>query len=267
MVSVVPFHYQDHMLAVPVLVGEVETTFIFDTGIGVNLISPGLAAEVGCVPLAETYTGRRMSGQAVTVPMSTLSSLKLGDYTTENVAIGVFDLAGIAGLVSLTSFRSTPVTVDYQAGAIVIEDDRSLADRLARGNSIAIHVHEDGPYSTGVYVDLTLPGGRSAKVEVDTGSDNLILNQHFAAQHGIDLEAESTRRLLGQDETGHEYARYFTTLPGDISLAADPAFGQHDPQVMFQKIIYDGLIGDAFLRNFVTTYDLANSRMIFARLG
>lgn len=267
MVDSVPFHYQGHMLAVPVVVGDAETTFIFDTGIGVSLISPELAAQVSCVPLGETYTGRRMSGQAVTVPMSTLSSLKLGHHTIENMAIGVFDLAGIAGLVSLTSFRSTAVTIDYPAGAIVIEDERSLADRVARGTSVAIHVHEDGPYSTGVYLHVTLPGGQSAKVEVDTGSDNLILNQPFAAQNAIDLEGESTRRLLGQDETGHEYARYFTTLPGNISLTEAPTFCQHDPQVMFQKIIYDGLVGDAFLRNFITTYDLANSRMIFAQPG
>lgn len=267
MVSAVPFQYQEHMLAVPVVVGDVETTFIFDTGIGVNLISPSLAAKVSCVPLGETCTGRRMSGQAVTVPMSTLGSLKLGDHTWENVAVGVFDLAGIAGLVSLTSFRSIPVTIDYQAGTIVMEDERSLADRLARGTSVAVDVHEDGPYSTGVFTDLTLPSGRSVKVEVDTGSDNLILNQPFAAENAIDLEGESTRRLLGQDETGHEYARYFTILPGDISLTAAPAFRQHDPQVMFQKIIYDGLAGDAFLRNFVTTYDLANARMIFAPRG
>lgn len=125
-------------------------------------------------------------------------------------------------------------------------------------------MHEDGPYSTDVYIDLTLPGGQSVKVEVDTGSDSLILNQPFAAQNAIDLEADGIRKLLGQDETGHEYARYFTTLPGDISLTAAPTFRQHDPQVMFQKIIYDGLIGDEFLRNFVTTYDLAQSRMIFA---
>jgi predicted aspartyl protease len=264
MISAVPFQYQKHMLAVPVVVGDVETTFIFDTGVGITLISPALAAEVSCTPLGEAYTGRRMSGQAVTAPMSTLGSLKLGDYTREKVAVAVFDLAGIAGLVSLTNFRSTPVTIDYGAGAIIVEDERSLADRLARGTSVAIDVHEDGPYSTDVFIDLTLPGGRSIKVEVDTGSDNLILNQPVAAQNTIDLEAESTRRLLGQDETGHEYARYFTILPGEISLTAAPAFRQHDPQVMFQKIIYDGLIGDAFLRNFVTTYDLANSRMIFA---
>jgi Aspartyl protease len=188
MVCAVLFQYQKHMLAVPVVVGDVETTFIFDTGIGVDLISPGLAASAGCVLLGETYTGRRMSGQAVTVPMSTLGSLKLGDYTRENVAIGVFDLAGIAGLVSLASFRSTAVTIDCEAGAIVIEDERSLADRMARGTPVAIGVHEDGPYSADVFIDLTLPGGRSVKAEVDTGSDNLILNQPFAAQNAIDLD-------------------------------------------------------------------------------
>jgi hypothetical protein len=36
---------------------------------------------------------------------------------------------------------------------------------------------------------------------------------------------------------------------------------------MFQKIIYDGLIGDAFLRNFVVTFDVAAARMIFAIPG
>jgi hypothetical protein len=212
-----------------------------------------------------------MSGQQVTVPVSTLGSIKLGDHTRTNVPVSVFDLApgleGIEGFVSLTSFRSAPVTIDYEAGVIVIEDERSLAGRAARGTPVAIEVREDGPYSTDVYLDLTLPGGRSVSVEVDTGSDILILNQRFAAQNGINLAAEGTRKLLGQDETGHEYTRYFTTLPGDISLTPAPAFRQHHPQVWFQEIIHDGLIGDTFLKNFVTTYDLAGSRMIFAPRG
>jgi Aspartyl protease len=273
MICAVPFRYVKHMLAVPVVVGDVEAMFILDTGIGVNLISPGLAAKVDCVPLGEIYTGRRMSGQALTMPVSALGSLTLGDYIWEKVPVSVLDMGGMAGeygvdgFISLTSFRSTPVTIDYEAGAIVIEDERSLADRASRGTPVAIDVREDGPYSTDVYTGLTLPCGQSVSVEVDTGSDNLILNEPLAARNAIDLGAESTRKLAGQDETGHEYARYFTTLPGDIALTAAPAFGQRDPQVMFQKITHDGLIGDAFLRNFVTTYDLAQSRMIFAARG
>ncbi len=48
--SAVSFRYVEHMLAVPAVAGEVPTTFIFDTGIGVSLISSGLAARAGCVP-------------------------------------------------------------------------------------------------------------------------------------------------------------------------------------------------------------------------
>jgi len=33
---------------------------------------------------------------------------------------------------------------------------------------------------------------------------------------------------------------------------------------MFQSIIYDGLAGQSFLKNFTITYDLDRSRMIFA---
>src|ERR1700722_14292491 len=143
MICAVPFRYVKHMLAVPVVAGGVGAAFILDTGIGVSLISPGLAAKVGCVPLAETYTGRRMSGQALTMPVNALGSFTLGDCTRENVPVIVFDMGGMAsehgveGFISLTSFRSTPVTIDYEAGAIVIEDERSLADRASRGVPIA----------------------------------------------------------------------------------------------------------------------------------
>jgi hypothetical protein len=57
------------VLRVPVRVCDTETRFVFDTGIGINLISEGLAAKVGCCPDGSTFTGRRMSGQAVTTPL------------------------------------------------------------------------------------------------------------------------------------------------------------------------------------------------------
>ena len=38
---------------------------------------------------------------------------------------------------------------------------------------------------------------------------------------------------------------------------------QTDPEVMFQRIIYDGLVGDAFLRRFTVTYDLPRERVVF----
>ncbi len=55
-----------------------------------------------------------------------------------------------------------------------------------------------------------------------------------------------------------------TVKGGDISVTGAPGYRVTALTVMFQKIIYDGLVGDGFLRNFTTTYDLAGDRMIFA---
>lgn len=102
---------------------------------------------------------------------------------------------------------------------------------------------------------------------MDTGSDTLALNETLASAVGIDLHDNGVRTFEGKDETGHEFVRYFTTLTGEISVTSAPLIRAAAPQVMFQKIIYDGLVGDKFLRNFTTTYDLANSQMIFATPG
>jgi predicted aspartyl protease len=270
--SAVPFAYLAHVLTIPVKVNGIRTKFIFDTGIGLNLISEALAAKVGCCPDGSTFTGRRMSGQAVTTPLGSVSSLEVGASQMRNVPVGIFDLHAMAGLgdvegfISLSCFRTTPVTVDYTAGLLVLEDEASLHQRAAAGTPITVHVGRDG-CSTDLMLGIDLPNGRPISVEVDTGSDTLILNEWLAADAGIDLEGPGVRQVKASDETGHEFVRYFTELRGDIKVSGAPLIRAADPQVMFQKIVYDGLIGDRFLRNFTTTYDLASSRMIFAIPG
>ena len=271
MISEVPFQYLEHLLTIPVRAGGIETRFIFDTGIGVTLISESLAGKVGCSPGESTYTGRRMSGQPVTVPIGSLNSLRVGTCCSQDVQVGIFDMTALAGLgdvegiISLTYFRTAPVNVDYRAAVIVLEDEPSLASRVDRGTPVDVQVVGEGAYSTDVHLAIDLPDGRSITVEVDTGSDAaLILDEKFAVDAGIDLHAPSTRKADGLDETGHAFARYFATLSGDVRLTQAPTFRQANPEVMLQKIIYDGLIGNRFLRNYTTTYDLARAQMIFA---
>lgn len=121
MTSAVPFEYTAHLLKIPVRVCGIEAKFIFATGIGVNLISESLAARVGCHPDGSTFTARRMSGQAVTTPLGSLSSLEIGASRMRNVPVGIFDLHAMSGLgdvegfISLSCFRTTSVTVDYSA--------------------------------------------------------------------------------------------------------------------------------------------------------
>jgi predicted aspartyl protease len=270
--TAVPFAYRDHLLTIPVSVCGVETRFVFDTGIGVNLVSESLAARVGCFPDGSAFTGQRMSGQSLTLPLGSLGELQVGASTMREVPVGLFDLSAMAGLgdvegfVSLTCFRTTPVTIDYAAGQVVVEDERSLARRVAGGEAVAVRVRCDGP-STDLTLDLELPGGKRVSVEIDTGSDSLILDERLAADAGVNLENQDVRVVTAADETGHEFVRYFTTLSGEVRVSGAPSVSVTSPAVMFQRIICDGLVGDAFLRNFTATCDLANSRVIFARGG
>jgi hypothetical protein len=81
----------------------------------------------------------------------------------------------------------------------------------------------------------------------------------------IDPNDPKVRRREGRDETGPNYSRYFTQLKGAVHLPQSTEVKSTDPEVMFQKIIYDGLVGHLFLRDFQVTYDLPHSRMIFRK--
>ena len=95
------------------------------------------------------------------------------------------------------------------------------------------------------------------------GSDSLILDARHAPAVGVRLDDPTVRRVEGQDETGHAYLRCFTRLDGTIHVTGEPSVALDEPDVMFQEIIYDGLIGQAFLRLFTVTYDIPGARMIF----
>jgi hypothetical protein len=214
-----------------------------------------------CRPTGETFTGRRMSGQEVTVQLGVAPSLGFAGLDRRDVEVGLLDMSGfppeldhIAGFLSLAHFADMSLTVDYGRGVV------SVGTR-DEGAAVPLRVERDGP-SVCVFMQLTLPDGRSIEAEVDMGSDSLILDERFA-----DLGVGEVRRVDGTDETGNRYTRRFASLRGRIHPTAAPTLGQDDPAVMFQRIIHDGLVGDAFLRRFRVTFDLPRASLVLAPAG
>ncbi|HVU76053.1 MAG TPA: retropepsin-like aspartic protease [Gaiellaceae bacterium] len=249
----VPLEYLAHLVTVPVTVNGVETTFVVDSGIGFTILRDTLP---GCVPTGETFTGKRMSGQDVTVPLATAPSLVFGGEERRDVQVGLLDMSGfpdalehVGGFLSLAFFAETVLTVDYPRGRVVVGGP-------ADGVEVPCRAEWDGP-ALSLHMPLVLPDGRVAEVEVDMGSDALILDDRFR-----ELGSAEERRVDGTDETGHAYTRRFTTLPGRVHVPGVPELGQDDPEVMFQSIIYDGLVGQQFLRRFVVSFDVAASRLV-----
>ncbi|HST18886.1 MAG TPA: aspartyl protease family protein [Gaiellaceae bacterium] len=250
----------------PASAGEASGRFVLDTGIGVSLVTESLATASGASSLGRSYSGRRMSGQEVAVPLVELPELRFGPVRRVGLVAGVLDLEGLGdldGFLSLEFFRHAPFTVDYANSAVVVETPESLEARASAGTAVALELVDEG-CSLDAFTALELPNGREISVEVDMGSDSLILDASLAEPLGIDLAAEDVRRVEGVDETGNAYVRSFTRLAGAIHPAGAPELAQAEPEVMFQRIIHDGLVGSAFLRRFAVTYDVAGSRMILA---
>ena len=266
-----PFEYLHHLVTVPVTVdGSVESRFVIDSGIGLTLLSASLADTIGCAPTGATFSGRRMSGQEVAVSLAAPATLAFGGLERTDDRVGIFDtsgfpadFAGIGGFLSLAFFDETAFTVDYPNGVVELETPETLIERVRTGRVLDVRVERDGPSVT-FHLPLTLPDGRSVDLEVDMGSGALILDERLAPELGIELDDPRVRRVDGTDETGHTYARSFTTLAGSIHPTGAPELVQKDPDVMFQRIIYGGLVGDEFLRRFAVTFDVRGGRMIFA---
>lgn len=259
----------EHMLYIPVTVGENEQThFIFDTGIGVNLLSLEMCERLGLKVTGEVR-GKRMTGQEITIPMTHVSALKVGDFLKHDVSIAQWDVRKmlpnsaefqhIEGYLSLTYFVDTPFTIDYQQGKFVIEDAASLQQRAASGESFPLKLKNEGGALT-IFVEVKLPNEQVTLLQLDLGTNIMTLDKRFAKALSLsDDSAASSNSSSIVDETGYTRERFFSKVDGSISLGA---FQQAGPTVMFQDIIHDGIIGNDFFKNFAVTYDLAGARLI-----
>jgi hypothetical protein len=211
--------------------------------------------------LDETFTGRRMSGQSVEVALGRAASLEVGPFRCADPVVGLLDLDGLppelnglGGFLSLAAFDRAVVTVDYER--------QVLTQARLDGTAVSLTLRRDGP-SLDAFTALVLPSGREIEVEVDMGSDELILDERFAPDVGVDLDDPSLRRRDGTDETGHSYRRTFGRFGGAIHPAGAPELAQHGGRVMFQSIIHDGLIGHAFLSRGPVTWVLRTPQLVF----
>lgn len=266
---VVPFQiFGSHMVLVSVKVNdESPTTFIFDTGIGPNMVSKSYCEKLGC-KYTGTLRGKRMSGQELVLPTAILEKLAVGPFVKKNVEVAVWDtssfpkeLSHVQGFVSPIFFADTPFTMDYFKKEIRAESNESMAARLASGEVSELRVVKDGP-SVQLFTKINIHDGSIADVEIDTGSNSLILNEVFMAKIvSADLQ-KTLKKTEGKDESGHSFTRYFGLTKGTINPLTAKSFVQSDPNVMFQKIIYDGLLGTNYLRQYCVTYDLTGQRMV-----
>jgi hypothetical protein len=252
----IPFDRVQHLVRVPVLVGGDEYRFLVDTGIGITVVSSTVATRAGVRQTGDWLIARRMSGQEVRAPLVRLPEVSLGGHTVVDHLACVSDLGeDFAGILGPGFYAGSAITTDPTAMTLMLRDSAE-----ARGYEVPLLVRREG-VTVDAFVNLVLPSGRQVSVEVDTGSDNLILDPRFAVDCGVDLDGPGVTTTTGTDETGYQWTRRWATAGGPIHLAAAPQTVQEAARVQFQDIIYDGLIGTDYLYRYRFTIDFDRARM------
>jgi hypothetical protein len=229
--------------SVTVTVDGTAHPFIFDTGGGTTMITPEVAASVGCTPYGRTL-GFRMSGERVEFEYCDNVALRLGQVALAREPVGVYDLKSILpaglpradGVLSLRSLRDSPVTVALGAGRLTLETAGSLAARVRRMRRLTIRI-ATGPSGaeTTVYVAARV-GGRRVWLLLDSGNgDPALVAPHVAAMAGL---------------KGTE---------GDAVIQID-GVGPVQLPIRSKPIIYDGVLGAGFIQDWILTFDLASAR-------
>jgi hypothetical protein len=229
--------------SVTVTVDGTAHSFIFDTGGGETMITPEVAAAVGCTPYGRAI-GFRMGGERIEFEYCDNVALRLGQVALARAPVGVFDLNSILpsglpptdGVLSLRSFRDRPVTIALGAGRLTFETAGSLAARVRRMRPLTIRM-ATGPSGAEMtlYVAARI-GKRRVWLLLDSGnSDPVLVAPHVAAMTGLD--GAGGNAVIQIDGVG----------PVQLPIRQQP-------------IIYDGVLGAEFLQDWILTFDLPSAR-------
>ena len=252
--TVVPFTLTDGLVTVKATANGQPLTMIVDLGAGVDVLSAKAAKALGIVA-TRRYTNWRMEGERVDGDVGILPTLSLGTLQIPAAPAVIWnglDGSGVDGLISATAFRNQPVTFDYTARRLILEDQTSFAQRTRSAAKVPIELADDRDISLGIFSWFDFGGGRRGLCEIDTGSPGFFLDRRFAAKLGVNLDDPQLKRVKGS--AGE---RIVATIP-QLALAGVPSSAIAAPRVLFTNLIYDCNVGNEFWRGRAFTLDIPN---------
>ncbi len=240
--------YVGRLVTVSATLERERLTLLLDTGGGQTLITPLAAARIGCVPGGGSV-GFRMTGERVAFEQCGPSVLEVGGRRFARPALAVWDVAALLpknlppldGVLALDTFGSQPFTLELEAKRLTLESSRSLERRVAAMTPVQARV------ATGLSgADLTVfvrgAIDRPGWFLLDSGNLDLTL----VAPHMVQKRVAVPSRLES------------------AALSVDGLPTNRLP-VGVREIIYDGVLSEAFLRQWTWTFRLASGQLWAAR--
>jgi predicted aspartyl protease len=240
-------HYAGRLKQTMVHIGDRTYPFLFDTGGGLTLISPELAAAIGCQPYGR-MTGFRMSGEEVHFQQCGETQIAVNGLAL-TPAVGVFDLMALLpeglpplfGVLSLHTFQDYPITLDLQTGELTVEAPESMLARVLQMEPMRVSIEREiEGRAVAMYVEAEAVQGKLLLL-LDSGNlRGVVLAPHAFEQLGISPPPAGDRinvELLFRD------------------------IGAFDLEVEASSLRHDGAVGAEFMEGLVLLFDLPTGRL------
>lgn len=215
--------------------GKAPVPMLIDLGAGVNVLSASYGGPLVYGPVGK-YTTFRLDGTRLDLQMRKVVSLAIGDVVLDELNVGTWrglDGTGVDGLISLMSFRNIATTIDFRNHQLIVEDAPSFAERKRTGTWVPIVLVDDRSIGLALFARFDFGGGQSGICQIDTGSQGITLDKHYAPITSI-------------------------------AIAGAPSTKIDRPDVKYADLIYDCNVGNSFWKNRVLTLDIPDRAIYIA---
>ena len=253
------------LIVVPVeLANGVKARFALDTGAGIDVVSKRLANELS-LPEEGTFTGKRMTGEEITVGLTKVPSLSFAGSEKTDYLVGVTDifdklpkeLGSVDGALSMRFFADTQVKIDFPKSLV------ELGPKAIEGYVVPLKKLRQKDLALGLLAPITIDGRYGGEFEVDTGTTTTIAPLRAMETLGLSKDDKSLRKVEGVNETGVPFQRFYGKAKAVYASGQSETMVTDSP-ICFEEVIYDGVIGIDYLQNFSVIFDLRNSQMFLA---
>ncbi len=225
-------------------------TYLFDTGMGVTVVTPATAARAGCRPWGQ-ITGFRAIGERGDMRRCDDLHLQLNGRGFVAPIAGIADLQRsapadmpvLAGAIGLDLFAGRVITIRPKAHEVVLETPASAARRVEGATVVPVRLVRDVE-GVALTVDAAVitPAG-TAWMELDDGNTGpVMIGRHVAG-------------VLRLDASGRAGQVAAFALAGGVPVRGAAAVSD---------LIMDGDVGQSVLGAWDMTFDLAAGRAWFA---
>lgn len=276
----VPFEFVHNQVVISVSVnGRGPFAMLLDTGTDPSAIDLATAKELGLKLQSVGGEGTGVGSETVPILLTSLDTVEIAGMKTRNIQAGAIDLTRLSdhigtklhGVLGYSLLKDRVVQFDYPARVIRFLARAPEAGLSGKGDSPMQSVFQMA-FARGSHVPViagVVVGGKPLRSVVDTGS-SMTFSFTPAGTEFLGL-TEIARK--GEDEVGVGYRGRALSKKAKLDLpirvgtitAESPMAYFSVPGTGRDKALDDyGLsIGNAFMQNFVVTFDYHNRVIVF----